>query len=121
LIGVVRNTVSTLRVVFAVAVDDGLLADNPTSKVKVPRGSSEEMDFLNALEVEQVAQAIRAGFGPWVRFMAYSGLRFGEAAALRMRVLDGPGSLAIDCGAHAMTIKQRMGHADISTTRRPRM
>ena len=90
--GTIRNTVSTLSVVLEVCVEDNLIASNPTDKVRLPRAARQEMDFLTAVEVEMVARTIRGGYGPWVRFMAYSGLRFGEASALRMRDLDGPGA-----------------------------
>jgi integrase len=46
------------------------------------------MHFLSAAEVEHLAQAITPPYGTLVRFAAYTGLRAGEIAALRVKRLD---------------------------------
>lgn len=86
--GTVRNIVWLLSAVLETAVEDGALGVNPCRKVSLPKSEQAEMLFLSADDVEELASAIGGGLGPWVRFMAYSGLRFGEGAALRVRRLD---------------------------------
>jgi integrase len=46
------------------------------------------MHFLSAAEVERLAEAIVPPYGLLVRFAAYTGLRAGELAALRVKRLD---------------------------------
>jgi integrase len=46
------------------------------------------MCFLSAAEVERLAEAIPLPYGLLVRFAAYTGLRAGELAALRVKRLD---------------------------------
>jgi integrase len=46
------------------------------------------MRFLSAAEVERLAEAIVPPYGVLVRFAAYTGLRAGEIAALRVKRLD---------------------------------
>jgi integrase len=46
------------------------------------------MHFLSAAEVERLAEAIVPPYGVLVRFAAYTGLRAGEIAALRVKRLD---------------------------------
>jgi integrase len=68
------------------AVESGALRANPTRRLKVPGNSSREMLFLNAGQVRQLADAtetIQDGAGALVYVLAYSGLRWGEAVALR--------------------------------------
>ena len=63
------------------------LLRNPAAGVRSPR-ISPEMQFLSAAEVEQLAEAIPPPYGLLVRFAAYTGLRAGEIAALRVKRLD---------------------------------
>lgn len=69
------------------AVDDGRLVRNPASRVKLPRDRRREKRFLSHDEVAALADAA----GPdrlAVLVLAYSGLRFGELAAFRVRNVD---------------------------------
>jgi integrase len=77
-----------LRLVLAVAVDAGALKANPCDGVKLGRIRRQEAVFLTAAQVEDVAQAITTPYGVLVRFAAYTGLRAGEIAALRVGRLD---------------------------------
>lgn len=98
--GTVRAAKKVLRLVLALAVTDGALRSNPCDGVRLPRSAKTEMHFLTADEVATLAEAIarppvQAGGGEHrrplypelsrlVTFAAYSGLRAGEIAALRV-------------------------------------
>jgi integrase len=84
----IQGAVVTLSQVLGAAVDGGALRANPARGVSVPRVAKREMLFLEAAEVEGLAQAIRAPYGTLVRFAAYSGLRAGEIGGLRVGRLN---------------------------------
>jgi integrase len=84
----IRNAHQVLSQVFAAAVDGGRLARNPAAGVRLPKRVEREMLFLDAAQVEQLADAIGPHHRVLVYFLAYTGLRFGEAVALRVRRLD---------------------------------
>ena len=56
--------------------------------MKLPKVQRREMHFLDAAQVEQLADAIDSRFGTLVRFAAYTGLRPCELVALRVGRLD---------------------------------
>lgn len=73
---------------MATAVEAGALKANPVTGVKVTGGSRREMPALDAEEVVRLAHAAeseREGSGTLVMLLAYGGLRWGEAVALRRR------------------------------------
>jgi len=102
--GTLANVRQVLRSVLGIAMDAGALKANPCDRVQVPRGRREEMHFLGHDQVAALAEAIahppvRAGggehrrkaypeYGLLVRFDAYTGLRAGELAALRVGRVD---------------------------------
>ena len=65
------------------AVESGFLTKSPCVGVKLPRMQVPEMRFLSAGEVEALASAIHKPYGVLIYTLAYGGLRWGEAAALR--------------------------------------
>lgn len=68
------------------AIDDGLLEENPASKCKVPAPKTKEVAVPTRIEIETLvihARAINNDFGCMVEFCAYTGLREGEARALK--------------------------------------
>lgn len=65
------------------AVESGYLAKSPCIGLKLPRMQQREMHFLSAGEVRDVAEAIQEPYGTLVYVLAYTGLRWGEACALR--------------------------------------
>lgn len=86
--GLAPATVKKIYDVFAkcvqAAVDDQRLPRNPARPVRLPKDDDrEEMRFLSASEVEALCAVIDPSYRAWLLFMAYGGLRFGEAAALR--------------------------------------
>lgn len=106
----VRQAYRVLSLVLADAVKAGRVRLNPAAGVELPRAVSREAVFLSASQVHRLADtAERLGMDrarkatPTERarmesaaradralllFLAYTGLRFGEAAALRVRRLD---------------------------------
>jgi len=84
----IRNAHQVLSQILATAVEANRLARNPAKGVRLPRIIRREMHFLTAAQVEQLAAAIAAPFPLLVRFDAYTGLRAGELAALRVGRLD---------------------------------
>jgi integrase len=77
-----------LAQVLDAAVDGGKLARNVAAGVKLPKAQRREMGFLDAVQVEALADAIDPRYPTLVRFAAYTGLRPCELAALRVGRLD---------------------------------
>ena len=69
--------------ILSSAVASGYLAKSPCVGVKLPRMQVREMRFLAPEEVEALAAAIREPYGVLVYTLAYGGVRWGEAVALR--------------------------------------
>jgi integrase len=77
-----------LRRVLQAACDSDILGRNPAAGVKTPRCIKREMRVLNPAEIERVAQAVPTRYRGLVLLLAWSGLRIGEATALRIGNLD---------------------------------
>lgn len=77
----------SLSKVFAYATKHRLIATNPCAVVDKPRVTKEERAFLDTAQVRAVARKLDTfePYGLIVRFAAYTGLREGELAALRIR------------------------------------
>lgn len=105
--GNVRAVRAVLRLILATAVEAGALAANPCMGLKVARPAGVEMHFLSYEQVEDLALAIttpalkpaghgaqphwrtvRPELGLMIRFAAYTGLRAGEIAGLRVGKID---------------------------------
>jgi integrase len=84
----IRLARQVLSSAMTAAVESGFIAANPTSGVKVPRTRSKEKLFLSAEQVELLADAIDEQYSALVYLLAYGGLRWGEATAVRRRRLD---------------------------------
>lgn len=83
----VRQAHRVLSLVLTLAVRDGRLARNPAIGVPLPRAVRSEQVFLTHTQVEELADA--AGRDRLtILFLAYTGVRYGEMAALRVRNLD---------------------------------
>lgn len=70
------------------AVDAGLIRNDPTDRVKLPRIEATEMRFLTPAEVGTLADAIDPRYRALVLVGAYCGLRFGELAGLKVDRVD---------------------------------
>ncbi|MDP7735141.1 tyrosine-type recombinase/integrase [Mycobacterium paragordonae] len=85
----VRQVYTVLRQALDVAVRDGLLADNPASKVKRPTVARQEAIYLTAADVARLLDAAKTlRYCVAVVLMAATGLRRGEAAGLRWSDVD---------------------------------
>jgi integrase len=84
---VVIRAYGVLAAILDVAVMDRRLTTNPARGVKLPRKSKKQRNYLSSAQVELLA----AQAGPnatLVYFLAYTGLRWGEATGIRIRSLD---------------------------------
>ena len=73
---------------FRVAVSDGIIARSPCREVKLPKIETPERRFLSPAEVEELADSIEVRYRVLVLTGGYTGLRFGELAALRINDFD---------------------------------
>ncbi len=87
----IRQARQLLHQMLEVAVADGMIARNPTARVKAPTVRPRRQLFLTAEQVSRLADACeerQPGTGVLVRFLAYTGLRWGEAVALRRSAIN---------------------------------
>lgn len=101
----VRKIHRVFSLILKTAVKDGRLARNPAAEINLPRPVSSEHRYLTHEEVEALAHACasppaeRSKHGPkhvsWneeyrlvILFLAYTGCRWGEMAALRVGSVD---------------------------------
>lgn len=100
----VRKIHRVFSLILDMAVKDGRLARNVATGVNLPRPAKHEQRFLNHTQVEALAAACarppavskhrrldereNATYRLVVLFLAYTGVRFGELAALRVGRLD---------------------------------
>ena len=83
----VQRTHGLLSQMLDLAVRDRRLPANPAKSVKLPRKLPKVRRFLTADQVEALVVECEP-YGLVVRFLAYTGLRWGEMAALRVRDVD---------------------------------
>ncbi len=83
----VRHAHRVLSLLLDLAVRDGRIPRNPAQRVPLPRITRDEPRFLTRDEVERLADSA-GDDGDVIRLLAYTGLRFGEMAALRVRRVD---------------------------------
>lgn len=79
----VRQAHRVFSLVLELAVMDGRLARNPAKGVRPPRVVAKDKRFLSHEEVARLAEECGTR-GVVVRVLAYTGLRWGELAALRV-------------------------------------
>lgn len=80
----VRKVHRVLSMVLEAAVKDGRLARNPASGVSLPRPRATEKRYLTHAQVAELAELCGPEYRLVVQFLAYTGLRWGEMAALRV-------------------------------------
>jgi integrase len=83
----VRQAHRVFSLLLGLAVRDGRIPRNPADRVPLPRVTRDEPRFLSREEVERLAAAA-GDDDDVIRLLAYTGLRFGELAALRVRRVD---------------------------------
>ncbi|MEN2742684.1 tyrosine-type recombinase/integrase [Microbacterium sp. X-17] len=84
---IVRRSHDILAGILDTAVRDHLIPSNPARGIKLPRRRSREHVYLTNEQVAALLVAC-AEHAPIVATLAYTGLRWGEASALRVRDVD---------------------------------
>jgi len=82
-----RQVHTVLASALDTAVRSRRLAANAARGVELPRLPAKDHRYLTHADVVKLADAC-GEYGTLIRFLAYSGCRFGEAAALRARHVD---------------------------------
>jgi integrase len=83
----IENALGVLRMVLGLAVENKRIPHNPCDGVKAPRREHSDRAYLTHQQVAELADAM-ARDGLVVRFLAYTGLRYGEMAALSVKNFD---------------------------------
>lgn len=83
----IRKAHQILSGVMSLCVKRKLLSANPARGVTLPRITSREHGYLSAQQVSALVEASPSRDRLLLATLAYTGLRFGEAAALRVRDL----------------------------------
>lgn len=86
--GSIRKVYAVVKMVLDAAVDAKALKANPAVGVRLPRPQRRKMLVLEAQEVTLLAGDMPEPYGLLVKLAAWSGLRAGEIAALRVSDLD---------------------------------
>ena len=86
----IRQAYHLFGAIMRSAVESGYLARSPCVGVKLPRMTQREMLFLSADQVSRLADEIAQPYRVLVLTLAYGGMRWGEAAALRRSRCDLP-------------------------------
>lgn len=92
----IESVVRILHRLFEVALEEDRVGRNPVRGVRLPAYSRREPRFLDAKEIAAIAREIpnlenvekAERYVALVYFLAYAGVRVGEASALRVRNLD---------------------------------
>lgn len=85
-VATLERALGVLRQILDVAVEQGNLAMNPAAGIKPPRRQARDRVFLDHDQVRTLAEAADDDATTTLIYvLAYCGLRFGEAAALRVR------------------------------------
>ena len=84
----IRNVHGLLHKILQAAVVERLIRSNPCASSKLPRRTHYEMRFLTPPEVERVLAELPEHWRPMVLLLVTTGLRWGEAAGLKVGRLD---------------------------------
>ena len=84
----VENAMEVLRGVLNVAVEDKRIATNPAAGHTLPARTEPPKVYLSHEQVWELADTIDPRYRTLILFLAYTGLRFGEAAAVSVQDLD---------------------------------
>ncbi|WP_127473875.1 tyrosine-type recombinase/integrase [Microbacterium sulfonylureivorans] len=94
-----------LSAVLDAAVRDRRIAENPARGVRLPKKVAKRRVYLTHAQVHLLAS--QASHPEVVLFLAYTGLRWGEATALRLRDLDA-GRRRVHIHENAVTVNGRI-------------
>lgn len=84
----IENALGVLRMILELAVEDRRLPRNPCQGVKAPRREHSARAYLTHEQVEILAQEVGDRYRLVILFLCYTGLRYGEMAALRVSNFD---------------------------------
>jgi integrase len=84
----IANKHGFLSAALNVAVTTGHIQSNPAAGTRLPRTEHKEMVFLTRDEFDQLRAGFTDYWHPFLDFLVHSGVRFGEAAALRPADVD---------------------------------
>jgi len=83
-----RSVHRLIRRVLSASVEDGRIGRNPAAGLKLAPEVRREPRFLSPDEVRRLAAEVPPRYRALILLMAYSGIRVGEAAALRVGDID---------------------------------
>jgi integrase len=86
-VATIENAFGLLRQILGAAVEDNRIPRNPCQGVRLPKRSHPDRGYLTHAQVAALAGAMKR-HPEVVRFLAYTGLRWGEMAALRVCDVD---------------------------------
>ena len=84
-----RKTQMLVHKLFAFAMHEDWLQRNPADNISAPVPERKEARFLTEEELKRVAEAMPERYGALVWTLGVTGLRIGEALALRVKNVDG--------------------------------
>src|SRR5665213_93890 len=84
----VRQSYRLLSQIMAAAEDSGLIVTSPCRRVRLPRMPESEPRILSHSQVADIVSAAPKPYDLLLEILAYTGLRIGEAFALRRRSVD---------------------------------
>jgi integrase len=84
----VRKAHQLLSGAFGVAVNDEALPQSPCRGIRLPKEDERDLRFLDTAEIHSLADASGPRYQALVLTAAFTGLRFGELAALRLEDLN---------------------------------
>lgn len=84
----VHRDVRVLSTILSQAVDEGLINKNPCSGVRKPRIPKRDLTVISPAQIKAIAETWKDDTRLLVYFLAYTGVRWGEAAGLRIADID---------------------------------
>ncbi len=87
-IGTLRGAHGVMRQVMTEAVRSGLIDANPCAHTRFPKSTRYEPNIITPQEANILIENMPSRYKAFVMVLAYCGLRFGEAAALRRDCVD---------------------------------
>lgn len=82
-----KNEISIISAVFGHAIEMRWISENPAHRTRLPRVRKPPIRVLSDDEYSAILAHTREDFQPLVRFLATTGMRWGEATALQWRDL----------------------------------
>ncbi|WP_418153379.1 tyrosine-type recombinase/integrase [Actinoalloteichus caeruleus] len=84
----VTDVVTLLSMLLGEAVEENLIGSNPCRRLRISTGDFRERQIAEPWQVTRIAQRMPEGLGLLVVTAAYTGLRWGELAALQWKRVD---------------------------------